>query len=294
MQHENGSASATNHYLYNGKELNTDLGLDWYDYGARFYDGALGRFTTIDRFAEKYFSNSSFGYAANNPIKFIDVNGDSIDVYSPEGSLLYVFDDGKKEITGLYFQNSSSCDDGSCTYSDGVSFNYNDIKEDRTKAHRGDFSFNVIGDKEINDIVAKGVAEAGTTLGDHYLAGRASGSLDFYAKTDSPIEANTLNIITGAKSGTVAYNPHDYGNYLTGQAFRQLGGYGVGDIRLGAHINNIFNGRKDYSRGDAGFFDSRADQRAISNGYYHFSTKDNLPKSYNYYGGFPTPVFFDN
>ncbi len=52
--------------------------MDWYDYGARFYDPALGRFTTQDRFAEKYLDLTPYQYAANNPILFIDVNGDSI------------------------------------------------------------------------------------------------------------------------------------------------------------------------------------------------------------------------
>jgi RHS repeat-associated protein len=67
-------------YLYNGKELQNELNLDWYDYGARFYDAAVGRFFTQDRFAEKYNDFSPYQYAANNPILFIDVNGDSINV----------------------------------------------------------------------------------------------------------------------------------------------------------------------------------------------------------------------
>ncbi len=63
---------------YNGKELNEEFGLDWNDYGGRFYDPAVGRFPTIDRFAEKYSSMTPYHYGANNPIKFIDVNGDSL------------------------------------------------------------------------------------------------------------------------------------------------------------------------------------------------------------------------
>lgn len=72
------SKEPKNDYLYNGKSFQDDLELNWYDYGARMYDPQIGRFHTQDRFAEKYYLMTPYQYAANNPLLFIDVNGDSL------------------------------------------------------------------------------------------------------------------------------------------------------------------------------------------------------------------------
>ena len=51
------------------------FGVNWYDYGARFYDAALGRFHTMDPLSAIFGFQSPYCYAANNPIKFIDFMG---------------------------------------------------------------------------------------------------------------------------------------------------------------------------------------------------------------------------
>jgi RHS repeat-associated protein len=62
-------------YLYNGKELEGELGLGWYAYGFRYYDASIGRFVGVDPISSQFPHVSVFNYAENEPVASIDLHG---------------------------------------------------------------------------------------------------------------------------------------------------------------------------------------------------------------------------
>ena len=71
----NATTNEFQSYKYNGKEIDRKAGLNLYDYGARFYDPAIGRWHAIDSQCEKYFRSSPYNYCDNEPIGRIDPDG---------------------------------------------------------------------------------------------------------------------------------------------------------------------------------------------------------------------------
>ena len=85
----NDYIATNNKYKYNGKELQDELGLNFYDYGWRNYDPAIGRWMNIDPLADKYAIYSPYNYCINNPVRIIDPDGKRIVYVTNEGDNYY-------------------------------------------------------------------------------------------------------------------------------------------------------------------------------------------------------------
>ena len=88
-------------YLFNAKEFDEETGL--YYYGARYYDPRVSLWISTDRFEEKYPNVTAYSFTANNPMKFLDINGDSLRIEDKKLSLLYI-------SGNLYNQNGQKYD----------------------------------------------------------------------------------------------------------------------------------------------------------------------------------------
>ena len=77
-------------YTFSSKERDTETGLSYF--GARYYNSDLSIWLSVDPMSDKYASLSPYVYCADNPIKLVDPNGDTIfvgDNYYYLGEQLY-------------------------------------------------------------------------------------------------------------------------------------------------------------------------------------------------------------
>ncbi|MEP5433267.1 MAG: RHS repeat-associated core domain-containing protein [Flavobacteriaceae bacterium] len=83
-------------WKYNGMELDENFAIDTYDFGARNYDPALGRWMNIDPLAELMTRHSPYNYAFDNPVFFIDPDGMEA---RPYGLTEFILPEAEKELS---------------------------------------------------------------------------------------------------------------------------------------------------------------------------------------------------
>lgn len=85
-------------YGFNGKEKSDEVEGDGniYDYGFRIYNPRISKFLSIDPLTKEYCFYSTYQFAGNNPIKFIDIDG-------KEPGLSDVVNEYKSNLTQMTF-----------------------------------------------------------------------------------------------------------------------------------------------------------------------------------------------
>lgn len=196
---QNGNVEETNHYYpfggvfassqnvqpykYNGKELDTKKGLNWYDYGARQYDAAIGRFTTMDPMTEKYYAVSPYTYCINNPVKYIDPNGMTLLIW-------YKNDDGK--MASYKYSGGNTGNSNSFVKAVVTAYQYN--KQNGSKAGNGGGASTVIAVENPNLTI--NVMES--TNRDYYSEYAAGGTI--YWNPELGLQSDN-NVVTSPATG---------------------------------------------------------------------------------------------
>ena len=265
-------------YKYNRKELDTENGLGLCDYDARQMEAPLGRFTSIDSVAEKYYNWSLYAYCTNNPLKYIDPTGMELLLFK-NGVYVGSHDDGKEEVTG-FNQRSTINKDGTEDFIGADNFAFNDIELDREALESGSMTLSFMSQSGIDNIMDKSEIKNQDVLSRWKYAAResnasnleGSGKMDYKIYLQGDLDA-TMYIIN-----KVGYNGADAGNYLWGYGMGSMG-FTSGTARTAAHLNAWWsakesNGQRSLDRNAVKRWfknrswtgDSAADQRAIQNG----------------------------
>ncbi|MGB5982084.1 MAG: RHS repeat-associated core domain-containing protein [Nonlabens sp.] len=151
------SSSVAEKFGFNGMEIQDELALDWYDFNARNYDPAIGRFMNLDPHAEYYYSYTPYSFPYNNPLKFTDPTGMD-GVVSGSGTK-----DDPYVITANYYYYGLNEDEEKGFLSAINSYN-NDGEARKVKTKEGKIyvSFNLTAEKKENQEAAEKAADGDT------------------------------------------------------------------------------------------------------------------------------------
>lgn len=237
-------------YQYNGKEKQDEFDLGWLDYGARMYQPELGRFFTQDRYATDYHPLSSYNYTANNPVNFVDYNGDYIIIY------------GQDDQDHQY----------SVMYENGKAYHYS--KDEKGNVVKGDeydgknkFIENAVSD--LNSI-------AGTKKGEKRIGDLQNSKSEYGVREASALKQSRFSGNEGG-GGTIYYSQG--GGFLDGVSYKNS------SFALGHEIQHAWDldqsGTRDFLRTYKGYNQSEKNAVEFENYLRAMAGETNMRMSYS-------------
>ncbi|WP_125910777.1 RHS repeat domain-containing protein [Bacteroides timonensis] len=268
-----GSVEETNHYYpfggvfastgnvqaykYNGKELDAKKGLNWYDYGARMYDPALGRWHTVDPSSEKYYGVGPYAYCDNTPVKNVDLDGRDWYLHRETGELYFNSSMNQEEIE--YNNRSYARIGGNDMLGDMQDITEKAYKFDESSSLAENNGYSINPTQEIKSEVSReqpystGKKTITVTTGEVEIINEQYGIFPANKTRRISVKTNSLftkkvskmdildGILTGSKkTDEIKRNYYTYGTSTSGnEAQRVLGNiYGVAET--------IMTGKHDY------------------------------------------------
>ena len=245
------------------------------------YDSYLNTWLSVDPLAHKSPHQSPYVYTANNPIRYIDPDGRSIDnfIFNEKGN--YVRTEKNNDPHRLVVENSQTGFRQSYKFADPISdpkaitngtinkLEFVDItKTIEMVANAGAFS-SVNRENKWNYIKTESVD--GGMLDFSYAS-----IPKFFPEASYDPFHNPSSVMFIPLGDGYAYNHMNFGNFLWGAAGHSLG-FNNAILGIGAHYNSLFNSHKnDY----LAQFDSTDDQLSIIRGanyaksnVYRYSTR---------------------